>query len=161
MVFAEAASAGLEAVEAVALTLQMGSALGPSWLAYADSASTEPLRARIGGPPPRFFPQASRPTLGERMAQAFAFVFVQGLEQAILVKPQGQAPSMEVLKAALDALEQAPVAIGGGGAGLWVALRRADFPLVAPIFEQVHWEQPGAREAAMLMLDELLAQRGR
>lgn len=161
VVFSEPASAGPEAVEAVAATVQAGSALGPAWVAYADAASSERLRARLGGPPPRFFPQASRPSLGERMAQAFAFVFVQGLERAVLAKPQGQAPSAEALAAALAGLDQAPVVVEAAGPGLWVALRRVDFPHVAAIFEQVRWEQPGAKEAAMLMLDELAAQRGR
>lgn len=161
VVFSEPASAGAEAVEAVAATVAAGAALGPAWVAYADSLSAERLRERLGGPPPRFFPQAARPSLGERMAQAFAFVFVQGLERAILAKPQGQAPSAEALKAALDGLEGAPVVVEASGQGLWVALRRADFPSVAAIFEQVRWEQPGAKEAAMLMLDELANQRGR
>ena len=161
VVFSEPASAGHDAVEAVAATVLAGAGLGPAWVAYADAGSAEGLRARLGGPPPRFFPQASRPSLGERMAQAFAFVFVQGLERAVLAKPQGAAPSAEALKAALEGLEAAPVVIDTANGGLVVALRRADFPNVAAIFEQVRWEQPSAREAAMLMLDELANQRSR
>lgn len=159
VVFSEALAAGAEAVEAVALTVQAGAGLGPAWVAYADAGSSERLRARLGGPPPRFFPQAARPTLGERMAQAFAFVFVQGLEGAVLARPGQQALGAEVLQGALEALSQAPVAIDPSPQAQWVALRRADFPLVAPIFEQVRWEQPGAREAAMLLLEELASQR--
>ena len=62
------------------------------FLAYGDPGASQPLRKLVGGPPPRFFPQAARPTLGERMAQAFAFLFVQDFERVLLIQP-GTNPS--------------------------------------------------------------------
>ena len=108
----------------------------------------------MGGPPPRFFPQAARPSLGERMAQAFAFLFVQDYERVLLVQP-GVAPvGAAELAALLDRLDDAPVAIDTEHGATMVALRRADFPQIAPIFENVAWERPGAKDAAERILAE-------
>jgi hypothetical protein len=128
------------------------------YLAYGDPGASQPLRKMVGGPPPRFFPQAARPTLGERMAQAFAFLFVQDFERVLLIQPGSKASESASLVALLAGLDQSPVQIDSAHGAVLIALRRADFPLVAPIFENVAWERAGAKEAALHVLAE--AQKG-
>lgn len=125
-----------------------------SFVAYADPDASTALRKQLGGPPPRFFPQAGRATLGERMAQAFAFLFVQDYEHVLLVTRATPAATQARLSALLTALEEEPVAVADLKGGYAVALRRADFPHVAAIFEEVSWERDGAAEAASALLAE-------
>jgi glycosyltransferase A (GT-A) superfamily protein (DUF2064 family) len=124
-----------------------------TFVAYGDAASSQRLRSAVGGPPPRFFPQASRPRLGERLQQAYAFLFVQGFERVAIVT-SGYPLTPEALAAAFGALQDEALYIDESGAGHLVALRRDDFPAVAAVFEDVPWERPGAREAALKRLAE-------
>lgn len=124
------------------------------FVAYSDSNASQPLRDLLGGPPPRFFPQATRPTLGERIAQAFAFLFVQGYEHVMLVTGPLAAPAPARFQTLFAALESDPVVIDTDGAHYIVTLRRADFPQVAPIFEDVAWDKPGAKDHAERILEE-------
>lgn len=127
------------------------------FVAYAPAVNTQALRAVLGGPPPRFFPQATRQTLGERMAQAFAFMFVQGVERALLIA--GALPvAPQAIVCALEALDAEPVHLASDGTALLVALRRADFPRVAAIFDDVAWERPEAVAEAGRLLAELAAE---
>lgn len=152
IIFADAPVAGSSAEKALVTLVQAALAadFATPFLAYGDPTSSQRLRALLGGPPPRFFPQAARTTLGERMAQAFAFLFVQDYERVALVvggAAAGQAPAG--LFAPLFArLDHEVVAIESLGQTTVIALRRADFPQVAAIFEEVRWENPGAKEAA-------------
>lgn len=124
------------------------------FLAYARAEDSPKLRALVGGPPPRFFPQANRTTLGERMAQALAFLFVQDFDRvAVLTRPLADA-APERLVAALESLDDAPVALEADGESYMVALRREDFPRVAAIFEEVAWERAGAEAEAARLLAE-------
>jgi hypothetical protein len=153
---ATAPPAGSAAAEAVRATVAAALALEGVgvFLAYGDPGASQSLRKLVGGPPPRFFPQAARPSLGERMAQAFAFLFVQDYERVLLVQP-GVAPiGGPELAALLAKLEEAPVEIDTEQGATMVALRRADFPQIAPIFENVAWERPGAKDAAERVLAE-------
>jgi hypothetical protein len=152
IIFADApagkpAEAALKA--AVDAALQTGASV---FLAYGDPASSQALRPLVGGPPPRFFPQAARTTLGERIAQAFAFLFVQDFERVALLTQPEAADGAGQLSAILQALDAEPVAIDARPAGYAIALRRADFPAVAAIFEDVAWERPGAKERAAELL---------
>jgi len=153
---ATAPPAGSAAAEAVRATV--AAALGLEgigvFLAYGDPGASQALRKLVGGPPPRFFPQAARPSLGERMAQAFAFLFVQDYERVLLVQPGVAAIGGPELAALLGKLEDAPVEIDTEQGATMVALRRADFPTIAPIFENVAWERPGAKDAAQRVLAE-------
>lgn len=161
VIFAAAApAAGSAAADVLraAVTTAMGLESISVYLAYGDPGASQPLRKLVGGPPPRFFPQAARPTLGERMAQAFAFLFVQDFERVLLVQPGNVAPAAAELTSVLAALDGAPVHVETPEGAILVALRRADFPLVAPIFEEVAWERPGAKENAERVLAE--AQKG-
>ncbi|MFN3432275.1 MAG: DUF2064 domain-containing protein, partial [Candidatus Sericytochromatia bacterium] len=124
------------------------------FLAYGKSESSGPLRTLVGGPPPRFFPQAARTTLGERMAQAFAFLFVQDYERVALVTPGYAGLTPARVAAAFAALDGHAVSIDAGDDGYLIALRRADFPQIAPIFEEVTWEDAGAKAAAERVLDQ-------
>ncbi|MDB5102006.1 MAG: hypothetical protein JWM80_6427 [Cyanobacteria bacterium RYN_339] len=124
------------------------------FLAYGDPGASQSLRKLVGGPPPRFFPQAARPSLGERMAQAFAFLFVQDYERVLLVQPGVSPIGAAELGALLGRLDEVPVEIDTEQGATMVALRRVDFPQIAPIFENVAWERPGAREAAQKILAE-------
>ncbi|HEY9720961.1 MAG TPA: DUF2064 domain-containing protein [Oscillatoriaceae cyanobacterium] len=125
-----------------------------SFVAYADPDASTSLRKQLGGPPPRFFPQAGRATLGERMAQAFAFLFVQDFEHVLLVTHATKDTTQTRLAELLAALEEQAVAIADLDGGFAVALRRADFPHVAAIFEEVAWERSGAAESANALLAE-------
>jgi hypothetical protein len=58
------------------------------------------------------------------------------------------------LAALLSRLDEVPVEIDTEQGATMVALRRADFPQIAPIFENVAWERPGAKEAAQRVLAE-------
>ena len=155
IIFADAPAAGSAAEKSLKATVAAALATpgATPFLAYGKSESSAPLRTLVGGPPPRFFPQAARTTLGERMAQAFAFLFVQDYERVVLVTPEFAGLTPERLASVLGALESAPVAIEPGDGGYLVALRRPDFPLVAPIFEEVAWEEPGAKAMAQKVLE--------
>ena len=157
VIFAAAAPAAgspgadvLRAAVATALGLEGTS----TYLAYGDSGASQALRKLVGGPPPRFFPQAARQTLGERMAQAFAFLFVQDFERVLLVQPGTAAPTAAQLQAMFAGLEGAPVHIDTSADAIMVALRRPDFPQIARIFEDVAWERSGAKESAEKILAE-------
>jgi hypothetical protein len=154
---ATAPPAGSAAAEAVRATVAAALALEQVkgvFLAYGDPGASQGLRKLVGGPPPRFFPQAARPALGERMAQAFAFLFVQDYERVLLVQPGVSPVGGPELAALLDQLDAEPVALETEQGATMVALRRADFPQIAPIFENVAWERPGAKEAAQRVLAE-------
>ena len=86
------------------------------------------------------------------MAQAFAFLFVQDYEQVALVTSGYQGLTPEKLAAAMASLDGTAVHIEEANGSYLVALRRADFPTVAPIFEDIRWEAPGAAEAAAALL---------
>jgi hypothetical protein len=155
---ANAPTAGTAAAEALQATVSAALALDSLkvYVAYGDPAASNALRKLLGGPPPRFFPQAARPKLGERMAQAFAFLFVQDAERALLIQPGDTALGGPELTALFAHLDHDPVHIDTANGNVVVALRRADFPTVAPIFEDVAWERPGAKEAAEKVLAEAL-----
>ena len=51
-------------------------------------------------------------------------------------------------------LEEAPVQIDSAHGAILIALRRVDFPQVAPIFEDVAWERAGAKDSAIRILAE-------
>lgn len=159
---AVAPAAGSAAAETLRSTVAAAMSLEgvSTYLAYGDPAASQALRKLIGGPPPRFFPQAARPAMGERMAQAFAFLFVQDFERVLLVQPgDDRAPEPARLSAMFQAIDDEPVAIDTDGGAVLVALRRTDFPTVAAIFEgEVSWERPGAKETAQRVLAE--AQKG-
>lgn len=124
------------------------------FLAYAKSEDSPALRALVGGPPPRFFPQANRSTLGERMAQALAFLFVQDFDRvAVLTRPYAGARP-EAFAGLLESLDDEAVAIASESGAYMVALRREDFPRVAAIFEEVAWEREGAKAEAEQLLSE-------
>lgn len=154
IVFAEAAASGSAAEKGLKATVDAAlRAPGVTpFLAYAEASASQKLRALVGGPPPRFFPQAARTKLGERMAQAFAFLFVQDYEQVALVTSGFAGLTPERIVAALDALADTPVFIEEAGGAYLVALRRVDFPQVAPIFEELRWEAPGAQAGAAALL---------
>lgn len=154
IVFAEAPPPGSAAEKALKATVDAALAAPgvTPFLAYAEASASQKLRTLVGGPPPRFFPQAARTKLGERIAQAFAFLFVQDYEQVALVTTGYEGLTPERVVAALDALGDGPVFIEEQGASYLVALRRADFPAVAPIFEDIRWEGPGAKAAAEHLL---------
>lgn len=154
IVFAEApppgsaAEQGLKAVVDAALAAP---GVTP-FLAYAEASASQKLRTLVGGPPPRFFPQATRTKLGERIAQAFAFLFVQDYEQVALVTTGFEGLTPERIVAALDALIDEPVFVDEADGAYLVALRRVDFPTVAAIFEEIKWEAPGAKARAAALL---------
>jgi hypothetical protein len=151
IIFADApASKPAEAALKAAVDAALGTGAS-TFLAYADAAHSQALRTVVGGPPPRFFPQAARSTLGERIAQAFAFLFVQDFERVTLVTVPGAADAA-LFAALFGALDAEAVAIEARPEGYMIALRRADFPAIAPIFEDVAWENPGARERALALL---------
>lgn len=156
IIFADTPAPGSPAEQALKSAVEAGlSTQGvTTFLAYADAGASQSLRKLVGGPPPRFFPQATRNTRGERMAQAFAFLFVQDYERVVLVIPSAVAPESAHLSAVFSQLDDAPVVIESGMSHTLVALRRADFPQVAAIFEEVVWEQPGAKENAERVLAE-------
>lgn len=158
IIFADAPAAGSPAEASIVATVEAAKATAgvTPFLAYGKAESSAPLRTLVGGPPPRFFPQAARSTLGERMAQAFAFLFVQDYERVALVTPGFSGLTPAGVEAALAALDAGAVSIEPGDGGYLVALRRADFPQVAPIFEEVAWEDKGAKAAA----EKLLADAG-
>lgn len=154
IVFAEAPTPGSAAEKGLkALVDAALAAPGVTpFLAYAEASASQKLRTLVGGPPPRFFPQAARTKLGERIAQAFAFLFVQDYEQVALVTTGFEGLTPERVVAALDALGDVPVHIEEAGGAYLVALRRVDFPQVAPIFEEIRWEAPGAKAHAAQLL---------
>jgi glycosyltransferase A (GT-A) superfamily protein (DUF2064 family) len=154
IVFAEAPAAGSAAEKGLKATVDAAlRAPGVTpFLAYAEASASQKLRTLVGGPPPRFFPQATRNKLGERIAQAFAFLFVQDYEQVALVTTGYPGLTPEAVVAALDALGEASVHIEEAAGAYLVALRRADFPAIAPIFEEIRWEAPGARASAEALL---------
>lgn len=154
IVFAEAPAAGSPAERALKATVDAALAAPgvTPFLAYAEASASQKLRALVGGPPPRFFPQAARTKLGERIAQAFAFLFVQDYEQVAVVTAGFEGLTPERIVAALDALADTSVHIEEKDATYLVALRRADFPTVAPIFEELKWEGPGAKASAETLL---------
>jgi len=156
IIFADTPAPGSPAEQALKSAVEAGLATQgvTTFLAYADANASQSLRKVVGGPPPRFFPQATRNTRGERMAQAFAFLFVQDFERVVLVIPNAVAPPSEHLAATLGQLDDAPVVIESGASHTLVALRRADFPQVAAIFEDVAWEKPDAKENAERVLAE-------
>jgi glycosyltransferase A (GT-A) superfamily protein (DUF2064 family) len=157
IIFADAPAAGSAAEASLKATVAAALATpgATPFLAYGKAESSAPLRTLVGGPPPRFFPQAARTTLGERMAQAFAFLFVQDYERVALVTPDFTGFSPERAAVLLQTLDATPVAIEAGEGGYVVALRRPDFPQVAAIFEEVTWEAPGAAVTAKKLLDEI------
>ena len=154
IVFAEAPPAGSAAEKAVKATVDLVVRVPgcTPFLAYAEASHSQKLRALVGGPPPRFFPQATRTKLGERIAQAFAFLFVQDYEQVALITGDVPGLTPERVAAAFADLEDHAVTIDEGGGHYLIALRRADFPLVAPIFEELRWEAPGAKAGAQSIL---------
>lgn len=154
IVFAEAVPAGSAAEKGLKATVDaaLRTAGVTPFLAYAEASASQKLRTLVGGPPPRFFPQAARNKLGERMAQAFAFLFVQDYEQVALVTSGFPELTPEKIAAALAALDGTSVQIEEAAGSYLVALRRADFPSVAPIFEGIRWEAPGAGDAAAALL---------
>lgn len=156
IIFADAPAAGSAAEASLKATVAAALATPgvTPFLAYGQPESSASLRKLLGGPPPRFFPQAARATLGERMAQAFAFLFVQDYERVALVTPDFTGLAPEHVASLLAALESEPVAIAAGAEGYIVALRRPDFPQVAAIFEEVAWEAPGAEATAQKLLAE-------
>ena len=156
IIFADAPAAGSPAEALLKATVEAArSTTGVTpFLAYGKAESSGPLRDLVGGPPPRFFPQAARQTLGERMAQAFAFLFVQDFERVLLVQPGTAAPTAAQLQAMFAGLEGAPVHIDTSADAIMVALRRPDFPQIARIFEDVAWERSGAKESAEKILAE-------
>ncbi|MEB3330289.1 MAG: DUF2064 domain-containing protein [Candidatus Sericytochromatia bacterium] len=156
IIFAEAhppGSPGERSLKA-AVEAAVGAPEATPFVAYGDAAASQRLRTLVGGPPPRFFPQATRTRLGERLQQAYAFLFVQDYERVAIVV--GDYPvTPEAFTGAFAALQEAPLHIEeAGGAAYLIALRRADFPVVAPVFEDVPWERTGAREAALARLAE-------
>lgn len=152
IIFADAA-ADKSAEAALRQAVEAAKASGAAaYVAYGEGASSEKLRAIIEGPPPRFFPQAARSTLGERIAQAFAFLFVQDFERVVLVTRPTPKADPGLFGTLLAGLDDAPVVIEALGDVYAIALRRADFPSVAPIFEEVAWETPGAKERAGALL---------
>ncbi|MEB3223978.1 MAG: DUF2064 domain-containing protein [Candidatus Sericytochromatia bacterium] len=155
IIFAEAhppGSPGEHSVRA-AVEAAMATPDATAFVAYGDATASQRLRQHVGGPPPRFFPQASRKRLGERLQQAYAFLFIQGYERvAIVVGDHPVTP--EALGGALAALADEPLHILEAGSSYVVAVRRPDFPVVAPVFEEVPWERAGAREAALKRLAE-------
>lgn len=155
IIFADAPSRG---APAAALKATVDAALqttdATSFVAYGDSNASQALRDLLGGPPPRFFPQATRPSLGERIAQAFAFLFVQGFEHVLLATGPLTTATPASFESLFAALADDPVAIETDGDTYLVALRRADFPQVAPIFEDVSWEKPGAKANAERLLED-------
>ncbi len=154
IVFAEAPAPGSAAEKALKATVDAALAAPgvTPFLAYAEASASQKLRALVGGPPPRFFPQAARNKLGERIAQAFAFLFVQDYEQVAVVTAGFEGLTPERIVAAMDALGETSVHIDETGSAYLVALRRADFPSVASIFEEIKWEAPGARATAATLL---------
>lgn len=156
IIFADAPPAGTPAEAALKSTVDaaVATAGATPFLAYGKSESSGPLRTLVGGPPPRFFPQAARTTLGERMAQAFAFLFVQDYERVALVTPGFSGLTPARVAQAFAALDGHAVSIEAGDGGYLIALRRADFPQIAPIFEEVTWEESGAKAAAERLLDQ-------
>lgn len=156
IVFAEAVAAGSAAEKGLKASVDAAlRAPGVTpFLAYAEASASQKLRTLVGGPPPRFFPQATRTKLGERMAQAFAFLFVQDYEQVALVTSGFAGLSPETFTAAFNALDDTSVHIEEDGGAYLVALRRVDFPAIAPIFEDIRWEAAGAAEAAAALLGD-------
>jgi hypothetical protein len=154
IIFADAPKkGGAEALKATVDAALQTADVTP-FVAYSDSNASQSLRDLLGGPPPRFFPQATRPTLGERMAQAFAFLFVQGYEHVMLATGPLKAPAPARFETLFAALASDPVVIETDGDGYLVTLRRADFPQVAAIFEEVAWDKPGAKASAERLLEE-------
>lgn len=145
-----AAAAALKATVEAALQ----TAEATPFVAYADSNASQALRTLLGGPPPRFFPQATRPSLGERIAQAFAFLFVQGFERVLLATGAVDEAASARFETIFAELEEEPVVIESADGAYLVALRRADFPQVAAIFEEVAWEKPDAKAKAERLLEE-------
>ncbi|MEB3197547.1 MAG: DUF2064 domain-containing protein [Candidatus Sericytochromatia bacterium] len=154
IVFADSAPAGSPAQARLLATMEAlrGVAEAVPFLAYADAQHTQTLRDLVGGPPPRFFPQANRPQLGERLAQAFAFLFIQDYERVVLLTEQFEPRRAEEIQQALQALSEAACCIEERNGAYMVAVRRADFPLVAPIFDEVRWDRPGAKSEADALL---------
>lgn len=154
IVFAEAPPAGSAAEKGLKATVDAALAAPgvTPFLAYAEASASQKLRALIGGPPPRFFPQAARNRLGERIAQAFAFLFVQDFEQVAVVTTGFEGLTPEGVVAALDALGDTSVHVEESAGAYLVALRRADFPAVASIFEDIRWEAPGAKASVETLL---------
>lgn len=154
IVFAEAVPPGSPAEKGLKATVDAAlrtPGVTP-FLAYAEASASQKLRALVGGPPPRFFPQAARTKLGERMAQAFAFLFVQDYEQVALVTTGYPGLTPERVAAAFEALGEEPVQIDEQAGAYLVALRRVDFPAIAAIFEDLRWEAPGAKDGAAALL---------
>lgn len=154
ILFADALQPGSAAAQALKSTLDAalkGAACTP-FVAYAENAPTQILREITGGPPPRFFPQASRTRLGERFAQALAFLFIQDYDRVVLLSP-GYLPVSEAqLVPLFAALDEHPLWVDEKSGAYGVAVRRDDFPAVAVVFDEVPWEKPGARDAAAARL---------
>lgn len=155
IIFAESpatapAKAALKATVEAALAVEGAT----PFLAYAKADDSGPLRKLVGGPPPRFFPQANRATLGERLAQSLAFLFVQDFDRVVIVTGPMAHLGPEALAALLETLEDEAVAIAAEEGAYLLALRREDFPRVAPIFEDVAWEREGAKAEAERLLSE-------
>lgn len=154
ILFADALEPGSRSAQALKKTADAAVARGDltPFVAYAEHASAQALRELLGGPPPRFFPQASRKKLGERFAQAFAFLFIQDYDRVLLVSPAYPALSEVQLGQIVSGLDEQPFSVDEQAGAYCLAVRREDFPRVAVVFDEVRWEKPGAREAASALL---------
>jgi hypothetical protein len=154
ILFADAVPSGSAAAQALKTTVDaaLAGALAVPFIAYAEQTPTQALRELVGGPPPRFFPQAARNKLGERFAQALAFLFIQDYDRVVLLSPGYPALSEAQLAPLFATLDEQPLWVDEQAGAYGVAVRRADFPLVAVVFDDVRWEKPGAREAAARLL---------
>lgn len=115
-------------------------------IAYASDQAAQAARQALAGlSGVRFFPQAARETMGERVAQALAFLFVQDFERLTLLTAPGLAPG--------PAIEADGVGLAEGPGGYAFSVDRAAFPRLAAALEAARFDHPGAMTLARRALE--------